>query len=120
MFARNNGMIISTRLALSGAVLAASIYVAYYFDIMRSSVATRVLAALSLVGQGFSSPSQLRPRDLESYIAAEREVAYKGVLANIGANGARVAGAAAGIVVASPDKFDPDCRLDILISSVRN
>ena len=75
---------------------------------MRSS--TVVLTALSLVGQGLASPSQLRRRDVDSYVAAEREVAYKGVLANIGANGAKVKGASAGLVVASPDKEDPDCE----------
>lgn len=103
------GRSISKRAWLLGLVLAVPGYLVF-LAIMRSSVTASVLAALSLFGHGLSSPSQLRARDLESFIATEREIAYKGVLANIGANGARVAGAAAGIVVASPDKFDPDCE----------
>lgn len=113
-----NSISISSRVALLGCVLAASIYFVYFHyytyslffvDKMRSSTTVAVLTALSLVGEAWASPSQLRARDLESFIAKEREVAYQGVLANIGANGAKVAGASAGLVIASPDKEDPDC-----------
>jgi hypothetical protein len=38
--------------------------------------------------------------------------AAAGALANIGPNGTQVAGAHAGLVVASPSKTDPDCEPD--------
>ncbi|KAK0630639.1 Six-hairpin glycosidase-like protein [Bombardia bombarda] len=45
---------------------------------------------------------------VDAFIATEREIALKGVLANIGPNGTKVPGAAAGIVIASPSKTDPN------------
>lgn len=46
---------------------------------------------------------------LGEYIADKRPDALQSVLDNIGPNGAQVPGAAAGLVVASPSKHDPDC-----------
>ncbi|KFY18752.1 hypothetical protein V493_08370 [Pseudogymnoascus sp. VKM F-4281 (FW-2241)] len=46
--------------------------------------------------------------DLESFIKTESPIAYQGVLNNIGSGGSGASGAAAGIVVASPSKSDPD------------
>lgn len=46
---------------------------------------------------------------LDSFIASESPIALQGVLNNIGAAGADAAGAAPGIVVASPSKNNPDC-----------
>ncbi|QSS49369.1 glucoamylase [Histoplasma capsulatum var. duboisii H88] len=45
---------------------------------------------------------------LEAWIAKESSYALQALLANIGAEGAKVKGAVAGIVVASPSKEDPD------------
>ncbi|KAK0715681.1 Six-hairpin glycosidase-like protein [Lasiosphaeris hirsuta] len=45
---------------------------------------------------------------LDEFIVEEREIALRGVLDNIGPNGARVPGAAPGIVIASPSKQNPD------------
>lgn len=49
-------------------------------------------------------------RDIESFITTERPYALKRVLCNIGPNGCAATGAAAGVVVASPSKSNPDCK----------
>jgi hypothetical protein len=46
---------------------------------------------------------------LDAFIAREREIALQGALDNIGPNGAKVPGAHAGLVVASPSKVNPNC-----------
>lgn len=46
---------------------------------------------------------------LDRWLEAQEQIALDGVLANIGPNGSKVEGAAAGIVVASPSKSEPDC-----------
>lgn len=46
---------------------------------------------------------------LSAWLASGSSVSLQGVLANIGANGAKAQGAAAGVVVASPSKSNPDC-----------
>ncbi|KAK3390527.1 family 15 glycosyl hydrolase [Podospora didyma] len=69
-----------------------------------------VLAAAA--GLLASSPvvSAAWPQDvgLESFIETERAIALQGVLNNIGPNGTKVPGAAAGIVIASPSKVNPN------------
>ncbi|KAK3368937.1 family 15 glycosyl hydrolase [Lasiosphaeria ovina] len=45
---------------------------------------------------------------LDSFVSRERALALQGVLDNIGPNGAKVPGAAAGIVIASPSKVNPN------------
>jgi glucoamylase len=64
-----------------------------------------------LLSQSHAAPSDLRSRDLTSFIAAERAIALQGALNNIGPNGSAVPGAGAGFVVASPSKVNPDCQL---------
>ncbi|SPJ86707.1 probable glucan 1,4-alpha-glucosidase [Fusarium torulosum] len=65
------------------------------------------LAAMSLwQGQATASPGQ--GSSLDRFITKEADVAIKGVLANIGADGKRAKGAAPGAVVASPSRTDPD------------
>ena len=58
---------------------------------------------------------------IEYFIAIESPVALQGVLNNIGANGAKVPGAASGVVVASPSESNPDCEywLPILSHHIR-
>lgn len=46
--------------------------------------------------------------DLNSFVATEKAIALQGALNNIGPNGSEVAGAAAGFVVASPSKANPN------------
>jgi glucoamylase len=64
-----------------------------------------------LLSRALAAPSDLRSRDLTSFIAAERAIALQGALNNIGPNGSAVPGAGAGFVVASPSKVNPDCKL---------
>ena len=58
----------------------------------------------------FAAPANLSPRDLDSFVTSERAIALDGVLANIGPDGSKAPGAAAGYVVASPSKTDPPCK----------
>lgn len=48
--------------------------------------------------------------EMVSWITKEKQIALEKVLNNIGPDGSEVAGAAAGIVVASPSKSYPDCK----------
>ncbi|KAH8787688.1 1, 4-alpha-D-glucan glucohydrolase [Hyaloscypha finlandica] len=61
-----------------------------------------------LLSETLAAPSDLRSRDLNSFIATERAIALQGALNNIGPNGSAVPGAGAGFVVASPSKVNPD------------
>ncbi|KAI9643405.1 glycoside hydrolase 15 protein [Ciborinia camelliae] len=63
----------------------------------------------------FSGPSRLEKhnaeilkRSVDSFIATESPIALRNLLCNIGSDGACASGAASGIVVASPDKTNPD------------
>lgn len=71
-----------------------------------------LLAALgcSFISQVLCIPSELRPRDLNSWVATESVIALQGALNNIGPNGTKVPGAGAGFVVASPSKVNPNCK----------
>ena len=72
-----------------------------------SLLASQAIAAPGENGHGShgSSPSQL-----DKFVTAEKKIALQGVLNNIGPDGAKVLGAGAGFVVASPSKVDPDCE----------
>ncbi|KAG1742317.1 glycoside hydrolase family 15 protein [Suillus paluster] len=62
-----------------------------------------LVSALGLCASAFAQSSTV-----DSYISTESPIAKAGVLANIGANGAKSAGAYPGVVVASPSSTDPD------------
>ena len=62
-----------------------------------------------------AAPASLSPRDLDSFVASERDIAFRGVLANIGPDGSKAPGAAAGYVVASPSRVDPPCKFLIVM-----
>lgn len=49
-------------------------------------------------------------RTVDSFITTESPIALADLLCNIGATGHCASGAASGVVVASPDKTNPDCR----------
>ena len=68
-----------------------------------------VLLFASTQGTPFDDYSK-RQTSLDSFVTSETTVAINGVLANIGADGSKAQGAAAGIVVASPSKTSPDCK----------
>ncbi|PGH08481.1 hypothetical protein AJ79_05970 [Helicocarpus griseus UAMH5409] len=66
----------------------------------------------SLLGTVLAHPQAvLQPRatgSLDAWIAKESPYALQALLANIGADGSKAEGAAAGVVVASPSKNDPN------------
>jgi glucoamylase len=51
-----------------------------------------------------------RQTSIDQFVKSEADVSIKGVLANIGPDGSKAQGAAAGLVVASPSRTDPDCK----------
>jgi glucoamylase len=69
-----------------------------------------------LISQAVAAPSDIRARDLDSFIASERAIALQGVLNNIGPDGSKAEGAGAGFIIASPSKADPDCKYPFLPS----
>jgi len=53
--------------------------------------------------------AQIVKRAVDDWIAFETPIAERKLLCNIGSNGCAAAGAASGVVVASPSKSNPDC-----------
>ncbi|KAH6658983.1 1, 4-alpha-D-glucan glucohydrolase [Truncatella angustata] len=74
------------------------------------SLASRFVAGIATLGSiSLASPARLgRATDVNAFITAERPIALQGALNNIGPNGSQAEGAAAGYVVASPSKVNPD------------
>lgn len=75
-----------------------------------STVLCAGTAPLMVVGAAIFS-------DLSLFVLTEKKVALQGVLNNIGSSGKLVPGAADGLVIASPSKVDPDCRISHVFSS---
>ena len=77
----------------------------------------RALCAASLIGTALSAPAiEVQPRatgSLDAWLAKQTPYALESVFANIGADGAKVPGAGAGIAVASPSKSEPDCKFEL-------
>lgn len=74
----------------------------------------KVLLFAAWLTSVISSPIQHDRRatgSLDSWLTSESPVAQEGVLNNIGAKGVKVPGASAGVVVASPSKVNPNCKL---------
>lgn len=73
----------------------------------------KVLLLATWLTSVISSPIQPERRatgSLDSWLASESPTAQQGVLDNIGTQGVKVPGAAAGVVVASPSKVNPNCK----------
>lgn len=68
------------------------------------------VAFAPLVSTAFATPADLSARDLNSFVTSERAVALQGVFNNVGPDGAKAPGAAAGYVIASPSSVDPPCK----------
>ena len=75
----------------------------------------RALPASLLLTTAQGTPLENRQASLDAFITSQKAVSIKGVLANIGADGSKASGAAAGIVVASPSRSNPDCEYIIYI-----
>lgn len=86
---------------------------------MLAHVFQGVLALCSLSLQGATALSCSETKQLQAFISEELPVALHGVLANIGPDGSRVNGAAAGAVVASPSRTDPDCKHSFTAHTIR-
>jgi glucoamylase len=69
----------------------------------------RFLSSILALAVGTAAADWPQNVDVDSFVGTERGIALEGVLANIGPNGSMVPGAAAGLVVASPSKVNPDC-----------
>ena len=76
----------------------------------KSQVSVVTLVAPLLAQHACCMPHVARQTSLDVFLDSEEPIAYQGVLDNIGEGGAKVSGAAAGVVVASPSKSDPDCE----------
>lgn len=78
----------------------------------------RFFASLLLGSLAFRSPcphnggrdAEFPSRSVDTFIALESPIAMAAILCNIGATGACSLGADPGIVIASPEKVDPNCR----------
>lgn len=77
------------------------------------SLFTQVIGTTGLLVQQALAISRDAPQvdaQLSNFIVKNRPVALQRVLDNIGPDGTKVAGAAPGLVIASPSKADPDCK----------
>ncbi|KAL2070223.1 hypothetical protein VTL71DRAFT_13249 [Oculimacula yallundae] len=83
-----------------------SLYYPESLHTMRISTLNILSSVLSLTAASPRS-GYLESRDLNSFIATERARSLQGVKDNIGPDGAKVPGAGAGFVVASPSRVDP-------------
>ena len=78
--------------------------------LVRFAVATSFLAQIPIVNPLPLYPNEERTTgSLDDFITSESPIALQGVLNNVGSAGSLVAGAASGLVVASPSKTNPDC-----------
>ena len=69
-----------------------------------------VLASILAHSTGIVSAAWPQDVSVDSFVSTERGIAFQGALNNIGPNGSMVPGAAAGYVVASPSKANPNCK----------
>lgn len=69
---------------------------------------SQLLGVAALLSLQVAAVSDVRKRDLNSFVAAETVIALQGALNNIGPNGSLVSGAG-NYVVASPSLVNPDC-----------
>jgi glucoamylase len=85
-----------------------------------SHVQLQLLASALLVPTTLGYPDAARvrrdgqhllKRTADSFLATEQPIALTNLLCKIGASGCRASGASSGIVVASPDKSSPDCKV---------
>lgn len=79
--------------------------------ILASSLALPVVFALPEPSRVLKErEAELLKRSVDSFIATESPIALTDLLCNIGSQGACASGASSGVVIASPDKTNPDCE----------
>jgi glucoamylase len=99
----------------SGAVNITSIYIEpimYSFTslLLAGSLALQVVLSIPDPSRVKQREAEILRRSVDSFIAKESPIALAGILCNIGSAGNCVSGAALGLVSASPDKANPDCK----------
>jgi len=78
--------------------------------LLRLTAAANLLAQIPIINSLTIFNEERATGSLDDFIASEGPIALQGVLNNIGSSGSKVAGAAPGLVVASPSKSNPDCE----------
>lgn len=82
--------------------------VMYFFS---SALLLGSVALQSVMGRpSFNQERDLTKRAVDDFISFETPIALQQLLCNIGASGCHSSGVASGLVIASPDKQDPDCK----------
>ncbi|KAI0425531.1 carbohydrate-binding module family 20 protein [Xylaria sp. FL1042] len=73
-------------------------------------LSTKSIAWLSVLAAGSVANGSIlaRPDALDSFIKKQRSISLQNVLNNVGPHGSRVAGAGAGVIVASPSTVNPN------------
>ena len=75
------------------------------------SLASQVVLSLPDPSRVKEREAEILKRSVDSFIATESPIALNDMLCNIGSAGACASGASSGIVIASPDKTNPDCEV---------
>jgi glucoamylase len=78
--------------------------------LLASSIALQAVFSLPDPSRVKEREAEILKRSVDSFIATESPIALADLLCNIGADGACASGSKAGIVIASPDKVNPDCK----------
>lgn len=84
--------------------------------LMVGSLALQVVFGLPDPSRVKEREAELLKRSVDSFVATESPIALRDMLCNIGSAGACVSGAASGLVIASPDKTNPDCTTPLSCS----
>jgi glucoamylase len=69
-----------------------------------------LLGSVALQGVLGRPALQERQSSLDSFVKSESSIAIEQLLCNIGSDGCNSQGVASGVVIASPDTEDPDCK----------
>ena len=72
---------------------------------------TSIILGFALSQLPTAATAQKCTTQLDAFIEKQSKISIAGVLANIGPDGEEAQGAAPGVVVASPSRQDPDCKL---------
>lgn len=72
--------------------------------------ALQVVKAVPRLPRDSRHEADIAKRSASSFLATEVPIALADLLCNIGSAGSCAAGAASGIVIASPSKTNPDCK----------
>lgn len=78
---------------------------------MVGSLAIQAVLSLPEPNRIKEREAELLKRSVDSFIATESPIAMNDLLCNIGAAGTCAAGAHSGVVIASPDKVNPNCKI---------